>query len=201
MSNTTLEMIESVEGHDDLYRSFIDLFFHQVVQRALPNVFHRYLVNSWPKVEMEQLNPIGQGLNFSVRVVYNSNWVETGVIDGSDYETNKQLFCDKLDVVVKEMSEKLLAKENSGNPWWHQIDKMGKRHSYLAQMKMGDKLYTGIHVRLAEIKFRGGTWNWYLKPDKHRTDWPVKTHKQGVAKSLLAAKAIIEDAWKESVVV
>lgn len=185
----TITLVERVEKNDDLFRSNRELFLETVLSRVLRNVFFEYVnTHPWVKVELVAWNEF----RYNIEVTYR-NWVLTEEFDASKFYTDKAKFCEELDEFVCKMSDKFVDEELSGRPWWWKVDE--KNFTYDAHVKQGDRIHH-INVNLGSIKFRGGRWNWFIVPSPHRSDWPVKKHRQGVAKTLEEAKASVEAGWK-----
>lgn len=70
-------------------------------------------------------------------------------------------------------------------------------HTYHAHCKIGDRIFSFMHERLGYVRSRhDGRFDWFARPASGRIDWPVKSHRQGVAATLEEAKLIIEGAWR-----
>lgn len=191
---TTLDHVTHVEGHDDLYRSHRATFLEGVLQRTASQAFHQFL-GTWPTSKVKAKTWNEGDFTYVITVRY-EHWTMTGEFDASSYYNGtKQEFCDKLDAFCREMSEKFKAEEASCRPWWRDYERLW---TFSAPLKHGSKQYTKLVVKLAEIKQRGKRFQWHLIPDEYqRDDWNVTEHKQGYAKSLEEAKAIVVGAWKD----
>lgn len=72
--------------------------------------------------------------------------------------------------------------------WSHQY--------YLAPCVIGDKVYDFIRERLGIVRPRkDGRWDWFRRPTRAHTPWPVMDFQQGVARTLEEARAAVEAGW------
>lgn len=187
---TTLDHVTFVEGHDDLYRGHRPSFLGSVLSRTMSQAFYPFL-NTWPQVKVNggmAPEESARAWYYTVEVRY-EHFILSRDFNAGTYWNDKQAFSDQLDAFAKDMSEVFLELERKGEPWWTDHK---NNWSYLAPIRHRDR-FIKIHHKLAEIKQRGGKFQWHAIPVGYgRDDWTVKEHKQGHAPTLDAAKAAVE---------